>query len=30
MTCPPNAFRTGEIVIRTRAGASFTAEWGIE
>jgi aldose 1-epimerase len=30
MTCPPNAFRTGESVIRLEPGAAFTAEWGIE
>ncbi len=30
MTCPPNAFRSGESVIALEPGASFTAEWGIE
>lgn len=29
MTCPPNAFRTGDALIRLEAGASFTATWGI-
>lgn len=29
MTCPPNAFRTGEGVIRLEPGASFTSAWGI-
>jgi aldose 1-epimerase len=29
MTCPPNAFRTGEAMIRLEAGASFTSTWGI-
>jgi aldose 1-epimerase len=30
MTCPPNAFRSGESVVALEPGASFTAEWGIE
>jgi aldose 1-epimerase len=30
MTCPPNAFRTGESVIRLEPGRSFTSTWGIE
>jgi aldose 1-epimerase len=30
MTCPPNAFRSGEGVIRLEPGASFTSSWGIE
>jgi aldose 1-epimerase len=30
MTCPPNAFRTGEALIRLTPGASFTGTWGIE
>ncbi len=30
MTCPPNAFRTGEDLIRLEAGQSFTSIWGIE
>ena len=29
MTCPPNAFRTGEALIRLEPGASFTGRWGI-
>jgi aldose 1-epimerase len=29
MTCPPNAFRTGEGVIRLDPGASITSAWGI-
>jgi aldose 1-epimerase len=29
MTCPPNAFRTGEALIRLPPGASFTSSWGI-
>jgi aldose 1-epimerase len=29
MTCPPNAFRTGEALIRLPPGASFTGNWGI-
>ena len=29
MTCPPNAFRTGESLIRIEPGASFTCSWGI-
>jgi aldose 1-epimerase len=29
MTCPPNAFRTGEALIRLPPGASFTSNWGI-
>ncbi len=29
MTCPPNAFRTGEDVIRLEPGASVTSTWGI-
>ncbi len=29
MTCPPNAFRTGEGVIRLAPGESFTCRWGI-
>ena len=28
MTCPPNAFRTGEAVIRLEPGSSFTSRWG--
>jgi aldose 1-epimerase len=30
MTCPPNAFRTGESVLVLEPGESTTAEWGIE
>jgi aldose 1-epimerase len=29
MTCPPNAFRTGDALIRLEPGASFTSTWGI-
>jgi aldose 1-epimerase len=29
MTCPPNAFRTGDSLIRLEPGASTTAAWGI-
>jgi len=29
MTCPPNAFRTGDALIRLEAGSSFTSTWGI-
>jgi aldose 1-epimerase len=29
MTCPANAFRSGESLIRLEPGASFTATWGI-
>jgi aldose 1-epimerase len=29
MTCPPNAFRTGESLIRLEPGGSFTSTWGI-
>jgi aldose 1-epimerase len=29
MTCPPNAFRTGEGVIRLDPGESFTSRWGL-
>ncbi|MET0919967.1 MAG: aldose 1-epimerase family protein [Acidimicrobiia bacterium] len=28
MTCPPNAFATGEQVIRLEPGASVTTQWG--
>jgi aldose 1-epimerase len=28
MSCPPNAFRTGEGVVRLEPGASVTARWG--
>jgi aldose 1-epimerase len=30
MTCPPNAFRTGESVIRLEPGESIASSWGIE
>jgi aldose 1-epimerase len=30
MTCPPNAFRTGESLIRLEPGESVTSTWGIE
>jgi aldose 1-epimerase len=30
MTCPPNAFRTGEALIRLEPGGSFVSTWGIE
>ena len=29
MTCPPNAFRTGDHLIRLEPGASVTSAWGI-
>ena len=29
MTCPPNAFQTGEALIRLEPGGSFTCSWGI-
>ena len=29
MTCPPNAFRSGDGVVRLEPGASTTSEWGI-
>jgi len=29
MTCPPNAFRTGNALIRLEPGSSFTGRWGI-
>jgi aldose 1-epimerase len=29
MTCPPNAFRTGDALIRLEPGSSFTSRWGI-
>jgi aldose 1-epimerase len=29
MTCPPNAFRTGDAVTCLEPGASFTGTWGI-
>ena len=30
MTCPPNAFRTGESLIALDPGSSWTGTWGIE
>jgi aldose 1-epimerase len=30
MTCPPNAFRSGESLIRLEPGASVTTAWGID
>jgi aldose 1-epimerase len=30
MTCPPQAFRSGEGVIRLEPGARWSGEWGIE
>ena len=30
MTCPPNAFRSGESLIRLEPGESFNGAWGIE
>lgn len=30
MTCPPNAFRTGESLIRLEPGQSTSSTWGIE
>ncbi len=29
MTCPANAFRTGEALIRLEPGSSFTGSWGL-
>ena len=29
MTCPPNAFRSGEDVVRLGPGQSFTSTWGL-
>jgi aldose 1-epimerase len=29
MTCPPNAFRSGEDLVRLEPGASLTSTWGI-
>ena len=29
MTCPPNAFRSGEGLIRLAPGESFSSTWGI-
>jgi aldose 1-epimerase len=30
MTCPPNAFRSGESLITLEPGAAFAGEWGLE
>jgi aldose 1-epimerase len=30
MTCPPNAFRTGDSLIRLEPGESNSSSWGIE
>ena len=30
MTCPPDAFRTGEDLVRLRPGERFAASWGLE
>jgi aldose 1-epimerase len=30
MTCPPNAFRTGDALIRLEPGESLASTWGIE
>jgi aldose 1-epimerase len=30
MTCPPNAFRSGEALIHLEPGDAFTSTWGIE
>jgi galactose mutarotase-like enzyme len=29
MTCPPNAFSTGDALVRLQPGEPFTAAWGI-
>ena len=29
MTCPPNAFRTGQDLIRLQPGQSHSASWGL-
>jgi aldose 1-epimerase len=29
MTCPPNAFRTGEALVRLEPGQAFAGSWGI-
>jgi aldose 1-epimerase len=29
MSCPPNAFRTGDSVLRLDPGASIASAWGI-
>jgi aldose 1-epimerase len=30
MTCPPNAFRTGDDLVRLEPGASWTGAWGLQ
>ena len=30
MTCPPNAFRSGEDLVQLEPGQSFTSSWGID
>ena len=30
MTCPPNAFRSGEGLVRLEPGETFTSSWGID
>jgi aldose 1-epimerase len=30
MTCPPNAFRTGQDLVRLEPGQAFTSSWGID
>ena len=30
MTCPPNAFRSGEGLIRLEPGERFVGRWGIQ
>jgi aldose 1-epimerase len=30
MTCPPNAFRSGESLVRLEPGDSIASEWGID
>jgi aldose 1-epimerase len=29
MTCPPNAFQSGDAVVRLEPGGTFTGTWGI-
>jgi aldose 1-epimerase len=29
MTCPPNAFHSGDALIRLEPSSSFTSTWGI-
>jgi aldose 1-epimerase len=30
LTCPPNAFRSGEALLRLEPGERYTGRWGIE